>query len=422
MNADLVPPAVSALEQEQLAQLAKMRRIATGLLLLMALIFIVAKRFELLYPWLSLVRAFAEAAMVGALADWFAVTALFKHPLGLPIPHTAIIRKNKDRIGVSIANFLEHNFMTRDVISEELREVNFTAALAAWLEAPGNSRRLARHLAGAIPALLRMVEDEDVGQFLQQRAAATLREVRFAPLLGELLAILKAGGQHQRVFDHVIELAADALEHNRPYIRQKIHDSSPRWLPRSVDEKFFERLLEELNNILDEMRDEDSEWRGRFEIATQNLIDKLKTSPDYEENLARMVRSTLAQEEFRAYLTQLWHDIKERLMRDADAEDSRAVVRLEQALTAFARALEQDRAVGAKLNHWLHTFATETIVHRRGEIAQLVKRVIGKWDPETIARKVELHVGKDLQYIRINGTLVGGLVGLLLHLVALAMG
>jgi uncharacterized membrane-anchored protein YjiN (DUF445 family) len=418
MNAD----PVSILEQEQLAQLAKVRRIATGLLLLMALIFVVAKQYELAYPRLSLLRAFAEAAMVGALADWFAVTALFKHPLGIPIPHTAIIRKNKDRIGASIGNFLEHNFMTRGVISDELREVNFAAALVAWLESSDNSRRLARHLAGAIPALLRMVEDEDVGQFIQQRATATLREVRFAPLLGELVGILRAGGQHQRVFDHVIELAADALEHNRPYIRQKIHDASPRWLPKSIDEKFFERLLEELNSILDEMRDVDSEWRGRFEIATQNLIDNLKTSPDYEENLGRMVRQTLEQEEFRTYLSQLWRDIKARLMRDAGSEDSKAVLRLEQALTAFARALEQDPAVGAKLNRWLRTFATETIVQRRGEIAELVKRVISKWDSDTISRKVELHVGKDLQYIRINGTVVGGLVGLLLHLVAMAMG
>ncbi len=410
-----------SLSRNNIAQLAKFRRIATGLLLLMAVVFVVAMRFEATWPWLSLVRAFAEAAMVGALADWFAVTALFKHPLGLPIPHTAIIRKNKDRIGASLANFLEHNFMTRAVISEELREVDFTAALAAWLEAPGNSRHLARQLAGAIPALLRMVEDEDVGQFLQQRAAAALQEVKFAPLLGELLSLLRAGGQHQRVFDHVIELAADALERNRPYIRQKIHDKSPRWLPRSVDEKFFERLLEELNNILDEMREEDSEWRGRFEIAAENFINNLKTSPEYEAGLARMVRDTLEQEEFRTYLMQLWHDIKSRLMQDATAEDSRAVARLERALLALARALEQDRAVSAKLNRWLRGFATETIVHRRGEIAQLVNRVIGKWDAETIARKVELHVGKDLQYIRINGTLVGGMVGLLLHLLAQAL-
>ncbi|WP_241687697.1 DUF445 domain-containing protein [Janthinobacterium sp. 17J80-10] len=412
----------SVLEREQLAQLARFRRIATGLLLMMAVVFVVAKRLEVAYPWLALVRAFAEAAMVGALADWFAVTALFKHPLGLPIPHTAIIRRNKDRIGASIANFLEHNFMTREVISEELAEVDFAAALASWLEAPGNGRRLAHQLAGTIPALLRMMEDKDVGHFLQQRVSATLQEVRFAPLLGGLLAILKAGGQHQRVFDHVIELAADALDRNQPYIRQKIHDSSPRWLPKSIDEKFFVRLVDELNNILDEMREEDSEWRGRFEFAFENFIEQLKTSPDYEARIDRWIREMLAQNEFRGYITQIWQDIKARLLQDVEAEDSKTVARLEQALVALARALEQDRVVSDKLNRWLRGFATETIVHRRGEIAQLVERVIRKWDGETIARKVELHVGKDLQYIRINGTLVGGMVGLVLHLVALALG
>ena len=411
----------SILEQEQLAQLVKFRRIATGLLILMAVVFVAAKRFEAFYPWLALVRAFAEAAMVGALADWFAVTALFKHPLGLPIPHTAIIRRNKDRIGASIANFLEHNFMTREVISEELREIDFAAALASWLQTPGNGKRLAHQMAGTIPALLRMVEDKDVGHFLQQRVGAAMHEVRFAPLLGGLLSILKAGGQHQAVFDHVIELAADALERNRPYIRQKIHDSSPRWLPKSIDEKFFVRLVEELNNVLNEMREEDSEWRSRFEAAFDHFIEQLKTSPEYEERLAAMVRQTLSQEEFRGYLTQVWQDIKKRLIQDVEAEDSRTVARLEQALIALARALEQDLAVSGKLNSWLRGFATETIVHRRGEIAQLAERVIRKWDGETIARKLELHVGKDLQYIRINGTLVGGMVGLLLHLLALVV-
>jgi uncharacterized membrane-anchored protein YjiN (DUF445 family) len=260
-----------------------------------------------------------------------------------------------------------------------------------------------------------------VGHFLQQRVSAAMKEVRFAPLLGEVLSILKAGGQHQQIFDHVIELAADALEHNRPYIRQKIHDSSPRWLPKSIDEKFFVRLVEELNNILNEMRDDDSEWRGRFEFAFENFIEQLKTSPEYEARLARMVRETLAQEEFRGYITQLWQDIKTRLLQDVQAEDSKTVARLEQGLVALAHALEQDRAVSDKLNRWLRGFAAETIVHRRGEIAQLVERVIGKWDGETIARKMELHIGKDLQYIRINGTLVGGMVGLLLHLVALLL-
>ncbi len=412
---------LSVHEQEQLKQLAKIRRIATGLLLLMAVIFIFAKLFESVYSPLSFVRAFAEAAMVGALADWFAVTALFKRPLGLPIPHTAIIQRNKDRIGGSIANFLEHNFMTREVISEELRDVDFAAAAAHWLGSPDNSRDLSRQIVSAIPAFLRMIEDEDVGNFMQQRVASALKNVRFAPFLGELLAILKAGQQHQIIFDHLLEFVGRALEKNRPYIRQKIHDKSPRWIPKSVDEKFFERLLEEMNNILIEMKEEDSEWRGRFENAADQLIDNLRTSPEYEGKIAGLIKDTLDHPLFRSYTTQVWQDVKGRLLQDAVAEDSHAVARLDQAIRAFAQALGQDQAVSDKLNHWLRAFATETIVNRRETIAELVKRVIRKWDAETISRKLELHVGKDLQYIRINGTLVGGMVGLLLHLFSLAL-
>ncbi|MBI1891815.1 MAG: DUF445 domain-containing protein [Burkholderiales bacterium] len=408
-------------ESEQLFQLAKTRRLATGLLIVMALVFVVAKLLEHRYFPLSFLRAFAEAAMVGALADWFAVTALFKHPLGVPIPHTAIIQKNKDRIGASIAYFLENNFMTRAVISEELRDVDFAAVASHWLREANNSRDLARQIVNAIPALLHMMEDEDVGNFLQQRASSALRNMALAPILGEVVAVLAAGGQHRVMFDHLIEFMGRMLENNRNYIRQKIHDVSPKWVPKTIDDRFFERLLTELQNILDEMRDPDSEWRERFEEATQRLIENLKTSPEYEEKVAGTIHGTLGNPLFKDYTTRVWQEVKARLLEDATSEDSRAVARLDQAIRAFAEALVQDEAVRIKLNQWLIEFATETIVERRSVIAGLVKNVIWKWDAETISRKVEIHVGKDLQYIRINGTLVGGMVGLGIHLISLAL-
>jgi uncharacterized membrane-anchored protein YjiN (DUF445 family) len=407
-------------EQEQLVQLAKVRRLATGLLLAMAAVFVAAKLLEPAHPWFSFVRAFSEAAMVGALADWFAVTALFQHPLGLPIPHTAIIPKNKDRIGASIANFLEYNFITREVISEELRDVDFAAVASQWLSDPQNSRELARHIVGAVPALLRMMEDEDIGAFLQQRTASALKNVGVAPLLGELLVILESGGQLRIVFDHLIEVVARTLEKNRPYIRQKIHERSPKWIPKTIDEKFYERLVEELENILDEMRQPDSEWRDRFDDAAQRLIHNLKTSPEYEEKIAGAIHGGLGNPMFKDYLTKIWQDVRARVLADAASEDSRAVARLDQAIRAFAQALEGDDAVSAKLNRWIREFTAETIVERRSAIAGLVQRVIWKWDAQTVSHKVEIHVGKDLQYIRINGTLVGGMVGLAIHIISLA--
>lgn len=411
----------SELEVEQLAQLTRTRRLATGLLVLMAALFAVARVLQRTYPALSFLAAFAEAAMVGALADWFAVTALFRAPLGLPIPHTAIIPRNKERIGESLAYFLKHNFITQEIIREELRSIDFAGTVAAWLAQPENSRFVARQFIGGIPILLRMIEDEQVAQFMQSRTRAALDKVRFAPLLAEILSLVVAGRHHQPLFDHLVDVLMQMVEKNSSYIRWKIDENSPRWLPKAVDDKFFSRLLDAIQSALTEMREDDSEWRNRFQIAIEGFIERLRTSPEYEERIKSVVTNVLEHPLFHDYTKQLWHELKLRLLSDATANDSRLVVKLNQVMHTFNETLLQDKTVRGKLNQWIRIIATDALVARREMIADLVTRVIGKWDAETVSRKFELHVGKDLQYIRINGTLVGGLVGLLLHIVSLAL-
>ncbi|MGZ5817943.1 MAG: DUF445 domain-containing protein [Burkholderiaceae bacterium] len=408
-------------EQAQQSQLIRIRRIATGLLVLMTIIFVVTKFLEPRYSYLAFIRAFSEAAMIGALADWFAVTALFKKPFGLPIPHTAIIQKNKDRIGQGIANFLEHNFMTREVMIEEFRQIDFAGSAVTWLDRAENSRALSKKIISGIPVLLRMFEDDDVNHFIQQRIKGGLGNIKFAPFLSEILSVLIADRKHQELFDHLIDMVANALERNRPFIRQKIHEKSPMWIPRSIDEKFFEKLVTEFQNVLNEMKQEDSEWRDGFQQAAENLIENLRNDPEYEGKIAAVIQGTLNHPLFSDYIHRVWDDAKQRILADAMSESSVAVARLDQAICAFSHALGQNAAVRNKLNNWIQTFATETIVHRRGFIAGLVERVIQRWDGETLARKFEIYVGKDLQYIRINGTLVGGLVGLLLYVFSLML-
>ncbi|MGZ3160013.1 MAG: DUF445 domain-containing protein [Burkholderiaceae bacterium] len=408
-------------EQAQQSQLIRIRRIATGLLVLMTIIFVVTKFLEPRYSYLAFIRAFSEAAMIGALADWFAVTALFKKPFGLPIPHTAIIQKNKDRIGQGIANFLEHNFMTREVMIEEFRQIDFAGSAVTWLDRAENSRALSKKIISGIPVLLRMFEDDDVNHFIQQRIKGGLGNIKFAPFLSEILSVLIADRKHQELFDHLIDMVANALERNRPFIRQKIHEKSPMWIPRSIDEKFFEKLVTEFQNVLNEMKQEDSEWRDGFQQAAENLIENLRNDPEYEGKIAAVIQGTLNHPLFSDYIHRVWDDAKQRILADAMSESSVAVTRLDQAICAFSHALGQNAAVRNKLNNWIQTFATETIVHRRGFIAGLVERVIQRWDGETLARKFEIYVGKDLQYIRINGTLVGGLVGLLLYVFSLML-
>ena len=398
-----------------------MRRLATGLLLLMACIFVAARLLQSRAPWLAFVAAFAEAAMVGALADWFAVTALFRAPLGLPIPHTAIIPRNKDRIGASVANFLEHNFLTKEVIAAELGAIDFAGVAANWLAAPQHSRAVATQMVGLIPAVLRMIEDDEVGRFLQSRAAGMLGTLRFGPFAADIISILIAEQHHAQLFDHLIRMVAAALENHKPLIRQKIHERSPRWIPKSVDERFFNGLLQELEEFLAQMSAADSDWRLRFQATLDELVLNLRTSPEFEAKIAAFISGTVQHPLFKAYSEDVWRDIKQRVLNDVASADSHAVARLERGLQAFGAALAEDQAVRARLNGWLSGFATEVIVARRILIADLVRRVIQTWDAKTVSRKFELYVGRDLQYIRINGTIVGGLVGLLLYMVSLLL-
>lgn len=406
-------------EAGQLVKLVRMRRIASGLLLLMALVFVAARLLRERHPAVAFVGAFAEAAMVGAIADWFAVTALFRHPLGIPIPHTAIIPSNKERIGENLGNFLEHNFMSYEVVHGELERIDFAGSAAHWLAQSANAHAVAAQLTSAVPALLRMVDDRDAALFLRDALAGALTDVKLAPLLSQLLGVLVAGRQHHVLLEKVLGFIAAALEAQRPYIRQKVHEHSPRWIPKAIDEKFYERLMAGVQDMLSEIQDENSQWRERFQGATEDLIAKLASSPEYERKLRDLLDSSLGHPLFRSYLGEVWDDARLRLLADTSRSDSRIAAHIEQALRSFSAALARNQAVQVKLNEWLRTFAAETIVAKRELIVDLVRRVIRSWDADTLSRKFELHVGRDLQYIRINGTIVGGLVGLLLHAVGL---
>jgi uncharacterized membrane-anchored protein YjiN (DUF445 family) len=408
-------------EQIQAAQLKRMRMLATGLLAAMTVLFFAARTLEGKYPALSFVSAFAEAAMVGALADWFAVTALFRSPLGLAIPHTAIIPKSKNRIGAALSDFIQYNFITRDIIRHEMRDVDFADALASWLANPENNRAVSRQILRTIPLLLEFADDEEMRNTLLRHAESAMQGVELAPTLAEVIEALSAKRYHQELFVHLVDMAAYVFEHNKPYIRWKVHEGSPRWMPKAVDERIYERLLHAIRSTLDEMREDDSEWRLRFDHAVGHLVERLRTSSEYEERLGVILRDVMRHPAFDNYAFGFWRDIKARVSADALAENSLMLPKLEEIFSSLRNRLQQDLPLRTELNEWLSTLVTEVVVARREFIAGLIARVIRKWDAETMSNKLELQVGKDLQYIRINGTLVGGIVGLILHAISFAL-
>lgn len=352
-------------------QLARSRRQASGLLLVMACVFVIARSIEARHPLLGFVRAFAEAALVGGLADWFAVTALFRHPLGLPIPHTAILPNNRDRLADSVADFLRHNFLTRRILADEIARHDLAGLAAGWLGDPVRRRWLAERL-----------------------SEGATRQLSPGPLLADWLSMLIAQQRHQQLFDRAIDWAQGWLAAHEAEIYLKVCEKSPRWMPRRMNDAVHLRLMDGVTELLSAMLAPDSPARRQLEEALR----------------AQIVR--LAAGEFDAPL---------RHQLDVALRDGVLSARLDTELATFAARLAEDPEQHARVNRWLQRQAVVLILRRREQVAGLVRGVIRGWDPQTVAARIEGHVGRDLQFIRINGTLVGGLVGLLLHGLSLLM-
>ncbi len=399
-----------------------MRLLATGLLGLMLAVFVAASALQARWPLLAYLRAFAEAGMVGACADWFAVVALFRHPLGLPIPHTAIVPRNKVRIGESLGGFICNNFLAPEVVTARLRALDLAARLARWLAEPANAAAIARRAAALLPPVLDALSDEHVRDFTRGLFSRTAESVEASPLAARVLSVLVAHGHHQALFDRAIAAARDFLYANEGMIRAKVSTRSWSWLPRWVDQRVADTVMAGLLETLHELAAPGHPWRGEFQAAVDEFVGRLATDPAWRARGETIKAEVLANPAVEDYLDSLSREIRRRLVADAAADCGLLRRGLDQALRALGRRLEQDEAMRAVLNRWLLTAAERTVVPNRGEIGAFIAGVVARWDSATLVSKLELQVGKDLQYIRINGTLVGGLVGLLIFAASRALG
>jgi len=409
-------PAVTA--EARLRELRGMRRLATGLLVLMLAVFVAASALEGRWPELAYLRAFAEAAMVGACADWFAVVALFRRPLGLPIPHTAIVPRNKARIGESLGAFVCNNFLAPEVVSSRLSGLDAAAALSRWLSVPANAALAARRLSGLLPPMLEALDDEHAGEFIRSALGHGVASVKASPLAARILSVLVAGGHHQALFDGAIVQAEELLRRHEAAIREKVRAGSWKWLPRWADERLADKVIGGLAATIDQSRAADHPWRAEFQAMVETFIGRLAHDPGLRARGEAIKAEVLENPVVADYLRSLWGEIKRRLAADDEGELRRA---LERALLELGRRLDQDPRMRAILNRWIRGVVERYVVPNRGEIGAFIAGVVARWDAATLVAKLELQVGKDLQYIRINGTLVGGLVGLVIFAVAKAL-
>ena len=404
-------------DAERERALRNMKRWATGLLGLATVIFVIAKLFEARYPWLGIVVATAEASMVGALADWFAVTALFKHPMGIPIPHTAIIPARKDRVGITLGMFVQRNFLNRDVFAQRLTMLRPAERLSTWLMEPESVRSVSKQIARAASAGANVLRDEDVDNLIGNAIMNRVRETPVAPLIGRFLALLTADNRHQALLDQVIRLTARGLTENQDLIRDRVDKESPWWVPGAVDDKITRRIVQALEATLKDVNENpEHPLRLRFDTAIDEFIVKLQASPEVILKAEKIKEEVLNAEAVQKLSGAIWRDAKAKLSRYADSPDEVNTEAIERGLRGLGQAIQSDPALMAKIDQWIVDAAIVVIERYQDEVGELIASTVKRWDPIATSRRIELAIGRDLQFIRINGTLVGGLGGMLLYL------
>jgi uncharacterized membrane-anchored protein YjiN (DUF445 family) len=403
-------------EKLKAKQLREMKLRAAGLLVLAAVAFAVSHYLSAEYPWLGWVQAFSEAAMVGGLADWFAVTALFRHPLGIPIPHTAIIPARKDRVGQALGAFVERNFLNREVIGRRLHEARLGERLARFLSDPANSRAVARHAARGLVAAAESMRDDDVQAMIDSAILDRIKRARVAPFIGKGLSVITAGNRHQELLDEGIRLAARAVTENEDLIRQRIEAETPWWIPGAVDEKILRKIVDGIERTLKEVSDDANHpLRKRFDAALAKFIDDLHTSPDVIEKAEQLKNEILSAEAVRHFSSSIWSDTKAALVRRAERAEEADVDTISSGLARLGAAILDDPELLERVDGWLHNGVLGLVERYQSEVSQIIANTVQGWDPTATSQRIELAIGRDLQFIRINGTVVGGLVGLLLY-------
>ena len=396
-----------------------MRRIATLMLVAMAALFLIANSLDEQAPAWGFVKAFAEAAMVGGLADWFAVTALFRHPLGLPIPHTAIIPNNKDRIGDTLAVFLRDNFLTPIVVARRMRGLDLAGAAGRFLAAPPSRGRLWRGAARLLESVLEALDPERFGPMVKSALAERLRAFDAAPLLGRTLEASIAEDRHVPLLDEIIIWIARLTDDNEALIRRMVHDRSPsilRWT--GLDENLANRLIDALRRLLSELAvDPRHELRVKIEDALGDLARRMQTDPEMRARVAALKAGLLDNPAVEQWWMGMWERMRAGLLRTVRDPDSAMAGHVAALLRQVGETLEREPRVRAGINRFARRAAVGIAADYGDDIVRLVSDTVRGWDAGTITSRLEGAVGKDLQYIRINGTLVGGLVGLLIHTV-----
>jgi uncharacterized membrane-anchored protein YjiN (DUF445 family) len=409
-------------DTQRAAELRRMQTIATGLLVLAFVVFVITTIYRDLAPWVPFLRAFAEAAMVGAIADWFAVTALFRHPLGIPIPHTAIVPQRKERIAESFGRFVERNFLDPDKIAVRIRKQDVAGRVARWMRQPERSAQVADLATESLAGLLKVANDEEVGALIERALGERLAAVPAAPVVGRLLGAVVAGQRRRDVLLQLARVATQWVEANQEPIRARIAGELPGWVPRIVDQKIYERLLDGARKTLAELSENpDHPLYEQFAQTLDRWVVDLQFDPEVRSRGEELKQELLSHPMLRQVAGSLWQDMKAALLAQCVTPDSPLRQSIARGLLHLGDVLENDPEWRTRLDGWAEDLARWAVGRYGRSAGEFITQTVRAWEAQEITRKIELQFGRDLQYIRINGTIVGGLAGLVIYTVSLLL-
>lgn len=410
---------VPMLADDRMQALRRIKLVATGMLVAAAGVFAVCVIFGDRHGLWGYLQAAAEASMVGGLADWFAVTALFRYPLGIPIPHTAIIPRKKDQIGEALASFVQQNFLTGSVVGERLAAAQVARRTGEWLADPGHAARIADEAGSALNGLADVIRDDEVRDAVAQFAHRKLQEVQLAPLLARLLDAVRESGQHQAVLTAGLKGLMRFLDDNRTVFRDRLSDESPDWVPEWVDDRLFARLFTGLQSFLADVSTQpDHELRKNFDRYLRDYAIALRTDPEKAASLEKAKIDLLERPDVREWLSGLWAYLKQAILSGAADPNSELRRTVESLTMQVGTALRDDPVLQSKVDGSLQRLVGHVLARYSDDIAELISGTVARWDAADTSRRLELQVGRDLQFIRINGTVVGALVGVIIYAVS----
>ncbi|MCW2495066.1 DUF445 domain-containing protein [Jatrophihabitans sp.] len=404
------------LAAERLRALRRMKLIAGSLLVAAALVYVLCRSLTDGHGGWGYLQAAAEASMVGGLADWFAVTALFRHPLRLPIPHTAIIPSKKDQIGAGLAGFVSDYFLTTDIVGERVAAAQVPRRVGEWLADPEHAAQVAAELSGAVGGMASVLQDGELRDAVASFADKRLRDLDAAPLLARVLDAVCDSGQHQAVLTAALRGAMNFLGENRQSLRLRLSEESPEWVPVWVDDRVFNKAYTALQSFLTDISlDSQHELRRSYDTQLRAFAEKLRTDPEQAAKIEDAKLQLLDHPAVRTWLSTLWIRGKSLVLDGAADPSSDLRTAVERLTVRAGEVLRDDTEAAAKIDDALQRMSAHIVTHYADDLAAVISTTVQRWDTEETSRRLELQVGRDLQFIRINGTVVGSLAGLAIY-------